>query len=406
MKKITLYCDGSSLGNPGFGGWATILQYQNNKKIIKGSESDTTNNRMELKAVVEGLKHIKESCEITIISDSKYVCDGINNWLKNWIIKDFKKVKNPDLWREYLALSKKHVLKASWVKGHNGHIENEECDKIAKNEANILKMAQTKLDSKTTPKQKPNPQTKLDLQKPLPKDNIDKNTKKCDNENLNTLQTNIKYFFKDSNLLILALTHKSYDKFNNNERLEFLGDAVLDLLIGEYVFKKLPKSNEGDLTKLRASMVNESSFTKLALAINLGEYLFISSAEIRNKGRNKPSILSNAFEALIGAIYLDSGLQKARILTYYLLELVYKTIDLDSLFKDYKTLLQELTQSLYGATPEYILVNSTGPDHNKRFRMKIIINNKEYATGSGKSKKEAEQNCAKTAYESLKRQTK
>nr|WP_258442924.1 ribonuclease III [Helicobacter sp. 16-1353] len=221
---------------------------------------------------------------------------------------------------------------------------------------------------------------------------------------LESFQKNIKYFFKDKNLLTLALTHKSYDKKNNNERLEFLGDAVLDLLVGEYVFKKLPKSDEGDLTKLRASMVNESSFTKLALAINLGDYLFISNAEIRNNGRNKPSILSNAFEALIGSIYLDGGLEKARILSYNLLEYVYTTIDLDSLFKDYKTLLQELTQSICGVIPEYILVDSSGPDHNKSFIMKIIINGIEYAKESGKSKKEAEQNCAKRAYESFKRE--
>ena len=121
-------------------------------------------------------------------------------------------------------------------------------------------------------------------------------------ESLEKLQNSIEYNFKNKNLLLESLTHKSYDKNKNNERLEFLGDAVLDLLIGEYVFKKLPKSCEGDLTKLRASMVNEASFAKLARAINLGDYLFISNAEEKNNGRDKSSILSNALEALIGAI--------------------------------------------------------------------------------------------------------
>ena len=139
MKKITLFCDGSSLGNPGFGGWCAILRYNDKNKILKGSSKDTTNNRMELQAVIEGLKAIKEPCEVEIISDSKYVCESINSWLQNWIKKDFKNVKNTDLWRLYLEVSKNHNIKAIWVKGHNGHAENEQCDKIAREEALKLK---------------------------------------------------------------------------------------------------------------------------------------------------------------------------------------------------------------------------------------------------------------------------
>ncbi len=225
----------------------------------------------------------------------------------------------------------------------------------------------------------------------------------CNKEMLEKLQNNIKYYFKDKSLLIEALTHKSYNKTSNNERLEFLGDAVLDLLIGEYVFKKLPKSSEGNLTKLRASMVNEASFAKLARAIKLGHYLFISNAEIKNKGRDKPSILSNALEALIGAIYLDSNINHAKKISYMLIDKVYKTIDPEMLFKDYKTLLQELTQSICGEIPEYELIDSSGPDHNKIFKIKIIINGMEYAIENGRSKKEAEQACAKVAYEKLKK---
>lgn len=132
MKSIKLFCDGSSLGNPGPGGYCGILRYGDKEKIIAGGEEMSTNNRMELKAVIESLKHLKEPCEIELYSDSKYVCDGIALWLKNWVKKNFDKVKNPDLWQEYLEVCKPHLIKTFWIKGHNGHIENERCDKIAK----------------------------------------------------------------------------------------------------------------------------------------------------------------------------------------------------------------------------------------------------------------------------------
>ena len=139
MKKITLFSDGSALGNPGPGGYGTILVYGNKEKIISGGELHTTNNRMELKGVIEGLKALKEPCEVEIVSDSSYVVKAINEWLNNWIKKDFKKVKNIDLWKEYLDVSSQHKIKATWVRGHNGHKENERCDELAKNEAQIKK---------------------------------------------------------------------------------------------------------------------------------------------------------------------------------------------------------------------------------------------------------------------------
>jgi ribonuclease HI len=139
MKKITIFSDGSSLGNPGAGGYCAILRYNNREKIVRGGEKETTNNRMELKAVIEALKALKEPCEIELISDSTYVVKGINEWLSNWIKKDFKGVKNPDLWKEFVLLAKNHKIKAVWVKAHNGHIENEKCDRIAKEEAEKLK---------------------------------------------------------------------------------------------------------------------------------------------------------------------------------------------------------------------------------------------------------------------------
>ena len=139
MKQVHLYSDGSSLGNPGAGGYCAVLKYGDAQKIVKGAELDTTNNRMELKAVIEGLKVLKQPCRVTITSDSNYVVKAINEWLKNWIKKDFKGVKNPDLWREFLEVSKPHQLEANWVKGHAGHEENELCDKIAREEATRIK---------------------------------------------------------------------------------------------------------------------------------------------------------------------------------------------------------------------------------------------------------------------------
>jgi len=139
MKTISIFTDGSSLGNPGPGGYGAILRYGEIEMVVSGGENNTTNNRMELKAVIEALKALKSPCEITVYSDSTYVVKGINEWLENWIKKDFKKVKNPDLWREYIEVSKPHKIHAIWVRGHDGHVENERCDKLARDAAQAAK---------------------------------------------------------------------------------------------------------------------------------------------------------------------------------------------------------------------------------------------------------------------------
>ena len=139
MKQVHLFSDGSSLGNPGYGGYCALLKYGTHEKIIKGSDKNVTNNQMELKAVIEGLKGLKEPCEVIITSDSNYVVKAINEWLKNWVKKGFKGVKNPELWKEYISISKRHKIKAIWVRGHDGHKENEICDTIAREEATRLK---------------------------------------------------------------------------------------------------------------------------------------------------------------------------------------------------------------------------------------------------------------------------
>ena len=135
MKRVTLFCDGSALGNPGPGGYGAILRYGSKEKEIVGGEAHTTNNRMELLAVIEGLRALKEPCEVEVVSDSSYVTKGISEWLNGWIKKDFKKVKNVDLWKEYIEVSKSHKVKTTWVRGHNGHPENERCDTLAREEA-------------------------------------------------------------------------------------------------------------------------------------------------------------------------------------------------------------------------------------------------------------------------------
>jgi ribonuclease-3 len=216
-------------------------------------------------------------------------------------------------------------------------------------------------------------------------------------------ENTIGYKFNDKQLITEALTHKSYKKPYNNERLEFLGDAVLDLIVGEFLFHKFPDSDEGILSKIRASLVNESGFTLLAQKINLGDFIYLSSAEENNEGRYKPSLLSNAFEAVIGAVYLEGGLEVVRDIVEKLLIQTHQKIDLQSLSKDYKTALQELTQSTHGVTPTYALVRSFGPDHKKEFEISVALNNQTIATAQGKSKKEAQQKAAQIALERLRK---
>jgi ribonuclease-3 len=225
-------------------------------------------------------------------------------------------------------------------------------------------------------------------------------------KNIEVLEKTLGYKFKNEKLIIEALTHKSHKQPYDNERLEFLGDAVLDLIVGEYLFFKFPKSDEGNLSKIRAALVNEDGFEKLARSVNLGEYIYLSNAEENNGGREKASLLSNAFEAVIGAIYLESGLDAARKIAIDLIEKNHKEISLDSLFRDFKTTLQELTQARFGETPEYKVVASRGPDHKKEFEVAVIIENKEYARAIGKSKKIAQQEAAEMAVKLLNKEIK
>ena len=139
MKSVKLFSDGSCLGNPGAGGWAYILQYGDAVKKASGAEAMTTNNQMELTAAIMGLSALKQPCRVELFTDSEYVVKAVNSWLAKWIVTDFKGKKNADLWRRYLAAAAPHEIKASWVKGHAGHPQNEECDAMARAAAEAIK---------------------------------------------------------------------------------------------------------------------------------------------------------------------------------------------------------------------------------------------------------------------------
>ena len=220
---------------------------------------------------------------------------------------------------------------------------------------------------------------------------------------MNDLQAAIGYAFNDTALLTEALTHSSYahEQHKNmkyNERLEFLGDAVLSIVVSDYIYKHCPELPEGELTKLRASLVCEKSLFDFANQIDLGSYLRLSNGERRNGGAKRPSIVADAFEALIAAIYLDGGMEPAR---KHILRFVVPEIEnhKNHSFKDYKTVLQEIIQKNPGEKLEYRLVGSSGPDHNKHFRVEVCLNSNVIGRGGGRSKKEAEQQAAREALE-------
>ncbi|ANV98357.1 ribonuclease III [Helicobacter enhydrae] len=222
--------------------------------------------------------------------------------------------------------------------------------------------------------------------------------------NLEILQQKIGYVFDDKELLVCAMTHKSCKSAYNNERLEFLGDAVVDLIVGEYLFLRFPNFQEGKLSKIRAAFVNEEGLAKFAKAIGLPECIRLSSAEDANGGRQKLSILADAFEALIGAIFLESGLKQAQAILNRLIQEFYGNINFEEMITDFKTALQEVTQARFALIPEYVLLAQEGPDHQKSFEVAVWIGGKEYARGVGKSKKQAQQECAKLAYLQLEKE--
>lgn len=219
---------------------------------------------------------------------------------------------------------------------------------------------------------------------------------------LDPLQANLNYKFKDINLLKTALTHSSYANENkmkiteNNERLEFLGDTILNLVVSQYLYNKYLYYPEGELTKIRAKVVCESSLAFGAAKIDLGKYLLLGKGEEATGGRERESILADASEALVGAIFMDSDFETTNkiLLENFESDLVY-AVAKGALFIDYKTELQESLQKITRSKIEYRVIKEEGPDHNKIFHIDLVVDNNTVGRGTGRNKKEAEQMAAK-----------
>ncbi len=222
-------------------------------------------------------------------------------------------------------------------------------------------------------------------------------------ENIEKFEEIIDYKFKNKKLIEQALSHSSYANERkrpngSNERLEFLGDSVLSIVVSDYLYKHLTSVAEGELTKLRASLVCEKSLHVFAQQINLGDYLLLGKGEENTGGRERPSILADAFEAVIAAIYLDGGMEAA---SRHILRFIPKDVEhcKKPVFSDFKTVLQEVVQKNPEEKVEYVLIGEEGPDHNKRFVVEVCLNSQVIGKGTGRSKKAAEQLAAKEALE-------
>ncbi|HPC04426.1 MAG TPA: ribonuclease III [Syntrophales bacterium] len=226
-------------------------------------------------------------------------------------------------------------------------------------------------------------------------------------ERLRDLERNLSIRFGNAVLLDTALTHRSFVNENqdppreDNERLEFLGDAVLELCVSDLLVRMHPDFSEGRLSKLRASLVNEQPLATMAESFDVGSYLLLGRGEEASGGRTKPSILANAFEAILAAVYLDRGYDEA----YRFIERVFGPLlrkdSPDPLYRDYKTNLQEACQSRFRVIPRYMLLHEYGPDHDKIFHVRLTVADILTATGTGRNKKEAEQDAARKALERI-----
>ncbi len=219
------------------------------------------------------------------------------------------------------------------------------------------------------------------------------------------LEKKLNLKFKNKNLLIQAFTHRSYLNehpdfiVEHNERLEFLGDAVLELVVTEYLFKNYPKRKEGELSWWRAALVNSEFLAEIARELNFSDFLLLSRGEAKETGKGKVSILANTFEAFIGALYLDQGYQKVKSFIKKNLMVKLPEIIKNNLYKNAKSQLQELIQEKINITPIYKVLNEWGPDHCKHFTVGVFLENKLIGKGEGSSKQEGEIKAAKDALE-------
>jgi ribonuclease III len=222
-------------------------------------------------------------------------------------------------------------------------------------------------------------------------------------EKVRSFLNSLGWEFNNISLYEQALTHSSFahergHRRSHNERIEFLGDAVLELIISDFLYEQYPHLSEGKLTKLRADLVCEASLARLAFTLNLGQYIRLGRGEIVGGGASRPSLLGDAIEALIGAHYLDLGIEACRNNILKLYQPILQELQEGVLRRDYKTLLQEFSQARFSVTPVYRIVNERGPDHNKTFEAEVLLNTDPVGIGPGRSKKEAEQAAAKEAW--------
>ena len=226
------------------------------------------------------------------------------------------------------------------------------------------------------------------------------------NQSLTQLLTTLNLTPKNMHLVQNALVHRSYlnessEYKESNERLEYLGDAVLELITSDYLYKTYPDYQEGMLTNIRAALVRTESLADVAISLDFPKLIMMSRGEAATGGTTNKSILADAFEAFLGAVYLDLGLGSVeQILRTHLFVRAEKVIE-DGLYKDSKSFLQEVAQARFKATPEYNLISEAGPDHDKEFVMQVFINNNPYSQGSGKSKQAAQESAAKNTLEQI-----
>lgn len=222
-------------------------------------------------------------------------------------------------------------------------------------------------------------------------------------ENIGAIERTIGYTFKDKSILQQSLTHKSYANENKqkadsyNERMEFLGDAVLELVVCEYLYYTFRESTEAELTKIKSYAVKESTLAQVARTLKIGNYLFLGKGEEATGGREKPSILADAYEAVIAAVYFDGGYENAKNFILNCLEKHINNLVKQKLVYNYKTEVQELVQTHFGVLPKYEFHGEEGPDHNKTFEVTLYVKDQVFGTGRGKSKKEATQMAASEA---------
>ncbi|MBI5739759.1 MAG: ribonuclease III [Nitrospirae bacterium] len=228
-------------------------------------------------------------------------------------------------------------------------------------------------------------------------------------KNSAAIESALGYKFRKKSLLKEALTHKSYahekqkDRASFNERMEFLGDSVLELIVSEYLFTTHPEYTEADLSRVKAYMVQEATLAETARTIDIGPHLLLGKGEELTGGRKKPSLLADALEAIIAAIYLDSGYKKTREFIYR--HLTHKSHDLteNNVIFDFKTKLQEVAQAQFGVLPSYVMHKEEGPEHKKTFEVKVFINERSFGQGKGKTKKAAAQKAAEAALKKIRK---